>query len=457
MSAMHEFMLATADAWGQYIKAGGVVDKKTGHLRHLTYTGDALTPIVIDSEPGEQINEAGVVSRGRRIDIADDITWSPSAINELRALCTGQIARAKSSIDTGVDLSKIRGISDLKNKLRGDEGDRYLRALTPASADDAPSLFMVSELIHNLEEVVRVERVMPWARQILPMKMLNAPGADSYQFSVLDEYGDAMWTSNFDGAPPMVGQNRKLVRRPLEYLWMGAQWGLREMMQWQQARANGIRLPDFASERPRIAREAILRMENMWLFFGGPKESGILGLLQADNKIPTNNSAHWTTLSAADVVKLITDQITAINSEGVEVPDTILLPIAFYNYLGTTQWPNTDKMILGVLMEALRPLGIREIVAVPELTFRAALETKLLQKKYSAADAQRYAGGKSGKDCMVVMSRRPEKVAGIVSQDVKMLAPEFRPAMTSVTMILGSGGCEVRFPNAHRIVTFDAP
>lgn len=58
---------------------------------------------------------------------------------------------------------------------------------------------------------------------------------------------------------------------------------------------------------------------------------------------------------------------------------------------------------------------------------------------------------------MVVLSRNPAKVAGIVSQDVRSLPPEVRPTQTSVIQLLASGGCEVRYPLAHDILVFDAP
>lgn len=454
-------MADAADLWRGEVAA---MRDETGRAHHRTYSGKPLPRLVVDAAEGEMIVE-GVYSRGRRWDIGDDIGWSADAVQQLAQVCAGFTRRAKSAIDTRLDVASLLKHPDgaleaLRQRVR--EDPKWALALTPAKVDDAQGLFLVGELIHNLPEIVRVERAQPYARQILPMRFLNAPGADSYRFSVIDDYGDAQWTQGFDGSPPMIGQKRQQIRRPLEYLWMGAQWGLRELMQWQQARANGVRLPDFASDRPRAAREAILRQENLWLLFGGPSNSGILGLLSygsptlSAQKIVVSNSANWGNLDAAANVKMITDQITAISLDGVELADTILMGIAQYNYYATTQWPDTDKMILQVLIENLRPLGIKEIAAVPELGFRAPLEAKFLDKKYDAATAKRYAGGYNSKDCMVVLSRRPEKVAGIVGQDVKTLAPEVRPALTSVTMILSSGGCEVRYPNAHRIVTFDA-
>lgn len=462
--AAAEFMRPIVDAWGAML--GGVADHdKQGRpiFRHATYTEKPLQPIVSDAPAGSIVgstdDDAQVLARARRWDVAEDIGWSTDEVNQFANMRSGLIERAPSAIKTGCDVSKIRSIDELRERLRDPkDGDKWAMALTPARLDDAPGLFIASELMVHLPEIVRVERVMPYARQVFPMRFLNAPGAESYRFTVLDDYGDAQWASNMDGPVPMVGQKRQQIRRPLEFMWMGAKWGYRELMQWQQARSNGSRLPDFASERPRIAREALLRQENLWLFFGGPKESKILGLFSPDNQIPkATPSVHWTALSASALLKLVQDTVTSIRLSFVEVPDTILMPVAMYDWCATTQWDNTDKMLLEVMMSSLRKLGIQEIVAIPECSYSADLKAKLQAKKYSAADAERYAGGVDGLDAMVVLSRREEKCSGIVSQDVKSLPPEVKPTATAVTLILGSGGLEVRYPNAHKIVPFNPP
>lgn len=442
---------------------GGVADNDDQGrpiLRYATATGKPVAVMQADAAEGEVVGNAGddpVYARGRRWDVAEDVGWSRDQVNEFYHLRSGLVARSKASLSTGCKLDQVATLDDLRAKLRDPkEGGRWAKALSPANLDDAPGLFVTSELMLQLPEIARVERVMPYARQIFPMRFLNAPGAESYRFTILDEYGDARWTSNFDGTVPMVGQSREHVRRPLEYMWMGALWGLREMLQWQQARSNGARLPEFASERPRIAREALLRQENLWLWFGGPKGSKILGLFSPENAIPkATASAHWTTLNAGAFLTLVQTNVSAIRETHVEVPDTVLLPIAAYDYAATLQWPNTDKMLLQVMLDALKPLGIREIIAVPECSHSNDLEAKLVEKKYDAATAARYAGGVDGKDAMVILSRRESKLAGIVSQDIKLLPPEVRPTKTSVIQVLASGGLEVRYPKAHRIVPFN--
>ena len=429
----------------------------------LTYSGKPLSPLCTDVAEGVKIDE-GLYSRGRRWSIADDVDWSPAAMHEFRALRDGGIEPASSAKKTGVDLRKYANLSEFRQALCDGDSDKLARALTPARVDEGPSLFMASELTIMMPEIIKVARVRPYARDVLPMRYLNAPGAKWYRFNVLDDYGDAQWTSNFDGTPPVVGTDRRSILRPLEYIWMMARWGLRELLEWAQARSNGTTLPDFAKERPMLAREAILRRENDWLFFGGPTGSHILGLLSVDPNAPTvslqgiqiTNSANWADLTAENNMKLIMDAVTRITIDGVEVPTTILMSIGQYNFYASLQWPNTDKFFLGVLMENLKPMGITEIVAVPELTYRVALENKLLAKKYDADTARRYAGGINGKDVMVVLSRRQDKVAGIVAQDVRSLPPEVRDVETTVKQILSSGGCEVRAPAAHQIITFNA-
>jgi len=451
-------MQAIADAWATtgaaIARASGIV-RDDGTRGHLTFTGKPLAPSIVDSQDGEIITH-GVTSRGKRWRMSEDITFGSDVGNSLAALRRGDLERSRSAIDTGIDLTRYKTTGELRKALDGPDGEKVALALCPAVTDDAPGLFLVSELLVHLPEIVRVERQMPLARQLLPMKFLNAPGADGYDFNVIDAYGDAQWTSNFNGTPPMVGTDRKIIRRPLEYLWMGAQWGLRELWNWQQARSNGLRLPDFATERPRAAREAILRQENLWLMFGGPTGSKIYGVLSPENAIPKSNSAHWSTLSETANLKLIADKVALISATGVEVPTHLYMGVAQYIYYATTMFPDTQKSLLTILLENLRPLGIQEIVQVPELSYNAALKTALLAKKYDNETATRYAGGVDGKDAMLILSRNPAKIAGIVGQDVKSLAPEVRSAVTTVTLVMSSGGVEARYPNAHHILTFNA-
>lgn len=447
-------VMDAAALWADAIRGSGVRNAD-GSARHLTQSGEPLPRCVSDAGEGAEIME-GVHARGRRWDVGSDIEWGPQVLTDLRNMAAGYVKRTRAAMDTGIDISRFRSADDLREALRGPDGDRVALSLTPAVRDDAPTLFFASELTVMFPDLVTVERQMPFARQVLPMRFLNAPGARFYQLNVIDDVGDAQWTADFVGTPPMVGSNRQQILRPLEYMWMGARWSLQEMWQWQQARANGVPLPNFAQSRPKAAREALLRQENLWLFFGGPTNSKILGLLSPDQGIQVTNSAHWSTLTPAALVAVITEAITRITVGGVEVPTHLLLPIGLYNYLATTQWPSTQSMIMGVLMTNLKPLGIQDIVAVPELTYSAALKAKLLAKKYDDATATRYAGGVGGKDAMVVLSRREDKVAGIVSQDIRSLPPEVRSAETTVTLVLGSGGVEVRYPNAHQIVTFNA-
>ncbi len=443
--------------------AGGVPAK------YMTFSGNPLASLVTDAAEGDEIAK-DIRSRGRRWCVGDDVEWGPGAMQEFRAMRSGELKRSDSALKTKIDLREFESVSDFRFALSDSSGDaKYdardlAKAITPARVDEAPSLFLASELTLLMPEIIRVERQMPYARTILPMRFLNAPGARYYRFDVFDDYGEAQWTSNFDGTPPVGGETRQEVTRPLHYMWMMARWGLRELLEWQQARSNGRTLPNFTTERPRGARESLLRLENYWLWFGGPTGSLILGLLStvkdlgvvSSHGIPISTSANWANLTAEQIVALVTAAVTRITIGGVEVPNTILMPIGMYNFIATTQWPNTQMMILGVLMTALKPMGITEIVAVPEMGYRLELENKLKTLKYDDATAKRYAGGINGKDVMVVLSRNPAKVAGIVSQDVRSLPPEVRPTQTSVIQLLASGGCEVRYPLAHDITVFDA-
>jgi hypothetical protein len=145
-------MAAIADAWATtgaaIARAAGVV-RDDGSRTHLTFSGRPLTPSIVDSQDGELITH-GVYSRGKRWRMSEDVTFGSDVGNSLAALRRGDLERSRSAIDTGIDLTKYKSTSDLRKALDGPDGEKVALALCPAVTDDAPGLFLVSELLVHL-------------------------------------------------------------------------------------------------------------------------------------------------------------------------------------------------------------------------------------------------------------------------------------------------------------------
>ena len=435
----------------------------------LTASGRPLPAVAIDSEEEEPIGSNGALSRGLRYSV-DDINWSESATAGLARVLRGEVELSKVALDaaheltkSGIELRKLQ-IKDFRKALSGKKGKLLLRAICPAVFDDASALFLTSELIAMLPDIVELQRIALYGRQLFPMKFLNAPGATDYEFSIMEDKGAvAQFTADFSGKVPMVDIGRSPIRRPLRWAWLGCRYSWLELKRWQQARSNGRRLPDFAQARMKGVRQGILKLENTVLFFGGPDGLGLHGVLSSENGIAKNNAGNTLqSLSPVDMLKFMSASVARVVNTTVETPDTIAIGTNNYVTLGTTMFDTgngpTDKTVLQTLADNLKQFGITEIVRVPELQYRPEVKQFLIDHhKFSAADADKYAGGYQGADVMLTYTRSPEKLAGIVGQDVMQFPPDVTSTETEVKMAMSMGGMEVRYPASADIVLFKAP
>jgi len=463
-------VLDASNAWDTIRNA----ETKNGKgARLLTATGVPLTPVAIDAVEGELIgNDAlkqPVHSRGVRYDVGD-VEWSESANNGLYRLLHGEVGLSPIANDAmtalareGIDLRKMT-IPKVREALRSKKAGKILRALCPASLDEASSLFLTTELIAMLPDIVEIQRLPLFGRQLFPMKFLNAPGATDYEFSVMEDKGAvAQFTGDFSGKVPLVDIGRAPIRRPLRWAWLGCRYSWLELKRWQQARSNGSRLPDFAQARLKGVRQGLLKLENTVLFFGGPDGLELRGIVSPENGIQKTAAGNkLNTFSPNDMLKIVSNSVARVVNTAVETPDTIAFGTADYVTLGTTMYDTgqgpTGKTVLQALLENLKQFGITDIVRVPELQYRPEVKQLLIDKhKFSAADAEKYAGGFQGADVMLTYTRDPDKLAGVVGQDVMQFPPDVTSTETEVKMAMSMGGMEVRYPASADIVTFKAP
>jgi hypothetical protein len=125
--------------------AGGVPAK------YMTFSGNPLASLVTDAAEGDEIAK-DIRSRGRRWCVGDDVEWGPGAMQEFRAMRSGELKRSDSALKTKIDLREFESVSDFRFALSdSSDGAKYdardlAKAITPARVDEAPSLFLASEL-----------------------------------------------------------------------------------------------------------------------------------------------------------------------------------------------------------------------------------------------------------------------------------------------------------------------
>lgn len=348
----------------------------------------------------------------------------------------------------------------------GSHSAAFLRTVSRVAAhggDAFNNLFVNSELTVMLPDLVEIEKLMPSARDVFPMRMLNAPGAVDYEFRALDRRARAEHTATFAGDAPTAAVTSTPIRRPLRWMRSGVKFSWIDIEQWKQARANGSPLPDIVALQTRTAREALLELENIDLFFGNT-DLDITGLLSGNQGINTPNAVANFKNAAdpeaavqallAGAKRVFTDRFRRDIVIGLGTRDYLYVTTATYL---DANGSSAGKSIAAIALERGKDMGVTAILHIPELGFEAGVETYLLGLGYSAALAEKYAGGLAGKAVMLTMARSPEHARGIVGQDLMQFPPDTTSTETKIQMAMSTGGLEVRQPKALDIQPLNDP
>ena len=293
--------------------------------------------------------------------------------------------------------------------------------------DIAPDIFIPLELIHQTGEIVEEVYVDLTARQFLPFANYNT-WMTQYRYDRIQEHGHGFSLpfnmGSSAGIPtPKQSVRRKPIYNPLYHHYSGASWNEFELEQINEARGNGA--PDLQLVRryTAMAQGDIRRTENALAYFGFPAE-GIEGILYDDEIVtvaaPVQFGNPANTLEQER--RVIVDAVCAVRDESIskERVDRILVGTALYCYLNTTIYKNlssdSTRTLMSVIMEAVGPLGVREIVEAPEMEFRQLQATRLEDEHgFTNALAERWSGGRvpdgggTPENCILYMNSSREK------------------------------------------------
>lgn len=481
-----DFQKAAADKWAAINHNSGG-RQFVGTLGDRSYTDEAPGTVIGNDASGgvkartrlaldEGLNLVEDKSRSQRIS-PRDVTMSQQAYMGLHLLAPTLGADAKDlDGEARRDAEIARRIigrvgADSVEKLwhLGSHSDAFVRCVARSAArrglgtDAFNQIFINSELTLALPELVEIEKRMPSARDVFPMKFLNAPGAVDYEFRTIDRKGRAEHTATFEGDAPTAAITSSPVRRPLHWMRSKINFSWLDIEQWKQARANGSPLPDVVAELQKTARSVILDLENIDLFFGNPTLK-ITGLLSGNQGINTPaavaNFANAASSEAA--VQLLLSGVKRIFQQRFRAKMRVYLGTRDYAYCSTANYIDASsgsigKSLLDVALERGKALGLEAFVHVPEVAYEAEVETYLLGLGYSAGLAQQFAGGLSAKATMVTAVFDPLVHRGIVGQDLMQFPPDQTSTITRIQYAASTGGLEVRQPKGLDIQPINNP
>ena len=289
--------------------------------------------------------------------------------------------------------------------------------------DSAETMFFQRELEQVKAKSYDVLKVPLKAFELIPVDSTTAPGAKTVTYEQYDSTGIAKIISNYADDLPTADVKGKEFHSTIKAIGNSYVYS-----------KDDIRAAQFAGKplnqrKANAAVEAHRQLMNKLAFFGDA-EYGIQGLLTNAN-IPAApvvagaaTTLTWATKTADEILLDLNDAVSDMLdlTKGVEVPNTIVMPIAQYNLIATTaRSANSDTTILE-FFKGNNP-GI-EVMWATEL--KGA-----------------FTGGTDG---FIVYNRNPDKLFMEVPLIAEMSPAQERGLAYTVSVESKFGGCIIPYP-----------
>ena len=305
--------------------------------------------------------------------------------------------------------------------------------------DAQSNRFFLNELRFIIPEMVAFDHPDVTARNALPVDTRAGPGAHTIEFRQVTQVGRAKVVTDYGDDPPRTNVFAEAFSSKIRSLACQAVWSMQEIRDSAHANANGGNV-QLDREETEGAREAILRLEND-LAWNGSTKHGLVGLLNAPTIPATvapdgaSTDPEWDTKTAQEIVddlNLLVNQVVE-NSNQVERPDTILLPVAQYHLaVNLNMGVGTDTTALQYFVNNSPYIAsMANVIPINELS----------------------GAGATGQDIMIAYRKDASKVQMSVPFDVESFAPEVRGMTTAVMYHSRFGDVQVKKPISLNIIT----
>jgi hypothetical protein len=297
--------------------------------------------------------------------------------------------------------------------------------------DAAETIFFQRELESIKAKSYDVKYPELKCRRLIPVSFDAGSGADSIVYQQYDQVGMAKIISAYGNDLPRADiTGKEFVARVKS---LGASYGYN----LQEIRSANMAGKPLQSRKAAAAKRAVLQLENRIAYFGDPA-TGLVGLINNPNVtstfVPVGVGAS-TLFANKTPDEILADLNGAANfivesTNGVEIPDTLLLPLAQYNYIKAT--PRSALSDTTILSYFLANNGyINTVEWVNELK----------------------AAGTNSADLMVCYRRDPDVLTLEIPQDFEQLPEQEIGLEYVVNCHQRIGGVLVYYPMAVNIVS----
>lgn len=293
--------------------------------------------------------------------------------------------------------------------------------------DANESVFLQRQLDYIKSQTYDIKYAELKARKLIPVSNEADPGAEKIFYRQYDQAGLAKVVANYGDDLPRADVSGK------EYFAIVKTLGASFAYNIQEMRAAIYGNVPLEQRRANAAKRSIAQLENSIAFFGDTA-SGLTGFINAANitsvTLPadgTGSSKLWSTKTPDQILRdmnLVANTIVS-TSLGIEIPDTMLLPLAQYNYVASTaRSANSDTTILNYFLQN-NPY-IKQVEWLNELL----------------------GAGASSADRMMSYRRSPDVLTMEVPSDFEQLEIEIRNLEYKIPCLSRFGGVLVYYPLA---------
>ena len=309
--------------------------------------------------------------------------------------------------------------------------------MTQQRWDAATKVFFEKQLEHLISATFDIKFPQILARTLYPVSFEAGAGATTITWRAFTQIGQAKLIGMCADDLPRVDITGEETTTPVKEIGASYGWCLKEVRSAQMA---GL---DLNPRRAMACREAILREENQIAFFGDDP-TNLPGMFSNAN-IPLATAAAdgvgastmWADKTPDQIIRDLGDMLNGIVelTRGVEIPNTLVLPIAQMGLLATRRMTDgSDRTILGFFL-ANNP-------------YITSMDQIFIANEMTEPDAGWPAGVAfgAGNDVAMAYNRDPLKLTMHVPSEFEQLAPEIRGLETVVNCQSSTGGVIVYYP-----------
>lgn len=310
----------------------------------------------------------------------------------------------------------------------------------PLTIDQSTINFVRSQATHVEAAVYRTQYAEIQYPDLIPVDTSANPWTKTITFQSMDSVGMAEWISGYSKDVPLVNFSQSQFESGVHMAAIGYGWNLEEINQAQMLNVN------LSNEKGLAARRSYEEFIDSYLLRGSRPDNGSAkdtdfhGLIDYPGVTVVvapngaSSSPDWASKTADEVLLDINNILSGvwIDSQNIELADTLLLSENAYVQLANKRIPNTDTTLMRYVMEN----NILRMRFGRDLTIRTVrgLET----------------AGNGGVERVVCYRRNPEVLKAHIPMPLRFLPVQQKMLEFVVPGIFRFGGLDIRRMGAVR-------